>query len=72
MQTLENVPDFQAEYEGSIPFTRSIPSGRNVHSPQTTIMSLLSGTDHDLADTCEQRDLDIAMASFPVASRSSC
>jgi len=23
MQTLENVPDFQAEYEGSILFTRS-------------------------------------------------
>jgi len=23
MQTLENVPDLQAEYEGSIPFTRS-------------------------------------------------
>jgi hypothetical protein len=40
--------------------------------PQTTIMWLLSGADHDWADTCEERDLYIAMASFPVASRSSC
>jgi hypothetical protein len=34
-------------------------------------MWLLSGTDHDWADTREERDLYIAMASFLVASRSS-
>jgi hypothetical protein len=35
MQTLENVPDFQAEYEGSIPFTRSNVLRRRTAAHQT-------------------------------------